>query len=192
MRAFWVGPCALRGWNGAPTTVIPIPPVPILCRWIPMGSLSHRQKFLVRPQQISGMPTTEGGMGITVVGVPEISGTVVGVPENDAGRFLSCSSLSAVSALASETSDVPFCNASVRHVYYSQANQPRTSLLFLTPLFLVSVYYTGVASYFRSSHVISCQFGGSYLASRCDFLSCVRCARFARMHASGLPHSLNV
>ena len=134
-----VGPGALQGWNGAPTTGIPVPSVPILCRWIPMGSLSHRQKFLVRPQQISGTPTTEGGVGITVVGVPEISGTVVGVPENNAGRFLLCLSLSVVSALASETSDVPLCNASVRHVYTSQSTTYQPTLF--TPLFLVCVLH---------------------------------------------------
>ena len=128
-----------------------------------MGSLSHCQKFLVRPQQISGTPTTEGGVGITVVGVPEISGTVVGVPENDAGHF--CRVQACLLFQHLHLRRQTFLCAMRQCVMCTQANQPRTSLLF-SHLCFWSVYYTGVASYFRSSHVISRQFGGSYLASR--------------------------
>jgi len=130
-------------------------------RWVPCriarNFLYAHKKFLVRPHR--------AWSGDYCCGRTRNFRYCCGRTRKRCWAFLSCSSLSAVSALASETSDVPLCNASVRHVYTSQSTTYKPSLLF-SHLCFWSVYYTGVASYFRSSHVISRQFGGSYLASR--------------------------
>ena len=153
--------------------------------------------FPVALPEISCTPTTnfwyahtERGVGITVVGVPEISGTVVGVPENDAGHF--CRVQACLLFQHLHLRRQTFLCAMRLCVMCTQANQPRTSQAYSFHTSVFGLCTTQVSRPISAVPMSSRANSAAPIWPAGDFLSCVRRARFARMHASGLPHSLNV